>query len=395
MRILMVNPHFPPINSGSGSVTLELSRALRERGHEVCILTVDAERRAAFRDEFDGFDVYRVPARQLGLGRIALNYSLPFAISAGLRKAVNHVLDVVQPDVVHLHGQFWDLNMVAGRGAKTRGVPVVLTVHTVIVNPDPRIAAVLRLADRLVVKRLMSPSVERWTGYDQRVLDYINDRYGVRDAEFLPNPVRTIDLASARPTEVRARLGLESEPIVLSVGHVIAGLRDRVSLVRAFAELLQSVPAAKLVVVGKVNDRTFLDVADALGVRDAVLAVGEIPHSEIHDWLAAAVAECHDLSGIGIGVATIEAMTAGVPVVMVLRDRDIPGVNLADYPGLARLEDDVPSEIAAELRTIIESSDYAREVAATGLRFAADCFSRETVVESALRLYRHVSDSSV
>jgi glycosyltransferase involved in cell wall biosynthesis len=57
MRVLMVNPHFPPMNSGSGTVTLELAKGLQARGHVVEVLSVKLTSRDPRPDEVAGIPV--------------------------------------------------------------------------------------------------------------------------------------------------------------------------------------------------------------------------------------------------------------------------------------------------------------------------------------------------
>src|ERR1035437_4231348 len=128
----MVNPYFWPAVTGSGTVTRQLSNELAAQGHEVFVLTVTHEARAS-EDTLDGFHVLRVPAREVSLGRLAFHYSLPFVTRPGVRRNIAQLVDQVNPDLVHLHGQFWDLCYWAGAAAKKRGMPVVTIVHTVVV----------------------------------------------------------------------------------------------------------------------------------------------------------------------------------------------------------------------------------------------------------------------
>lgn len=390
MRILMVNPHFPPFNSGSGSVTLRLAQGLRNRGEHVAILTVGVGSGAPSIDEVEGLPVHRVPARALSFGRLAFNYRLPFAMRLGIGSAIDEVLEGEAPDVVHLHGQFWDLNILCARAAHRRAIPTVMSVHTAIVNPNPVLNGLVAFFDRQVIRRLILPYVRAWTGYDRRVLEYITSRYRVDRPVFLPNPVESLSLRAAHPARARQRLGVANEPLVLSVGHVIPQLRDRLSLVRAFAILLEEWPSAKLVVAGKLYDTKFLQLGDSLGISDSVIALGEIPYNEIPDLLAAADVECHDLAGIGIGVATIEAMMAGVPVVMVLRQGDIPEVDFSEYPLLARLEEDGPREVAALMSAILGSEDIRASVSRDGQMFAESVFDLQKVAARAEALYHRV-----
>jgi glycosyltransferase involved in cell wall biosynthesis len=369
MKVLMVNPHFWPTATGSATVTRQLSRELVARGHEVTVLTVTPEERVV--DEIlDGFRVVRVPSRGMNVGRLAFNYNLPFITWFGVRDEIGGILDRVKPDIVHLHGQFWDLCQWAGAAAKKRSLPVVLSVHTAIVNDAWALDALAAGIDRAYVRPIAKRIADVWTGYDKRVIDYIESRYGVKDAEFLPNPVEMGMFAGGDGARVRALLDLPNQPIILSVGHVIP-LRNRLPLIRALPEILRSVPDARLVVVGEVYHRDFLDLAETLGVARSVITIGRIPHEEMPDWVAAATVEAHDLHGHGLGVATVEVMS----------------VDLREYPGFPLLPHEDPSAIARELIRLIGDPSARARAAAAGIAICERVFATDVVIRECEHIY--------
>ena len=62
------------------------------------------------------------------------------------------ILDDFDPDVVHQHGQFFDLTWMSAIWARRRKVPAVLTVHTALVHSDRIAGALLWLGDMLLVR---------------------------------------------------------------------------------------------------------------------------------------------------------------------------------------------------------------------------------------------------
>ncbi len=185
----MVNPYFWPAVTGSGTVTRQLSHELAEQGHEVYVLTVDQDGHG-HEERLDGFTVLRVPSRTIHLGGLAFNYALPFATRRGVQRNVNGIIDRVDPDVVHLHGQFWDLCYWVGASARARGIPVVMTVHTVVINDNRVYNSIATTGDRLFVRPLANRVADIWTGYDTRVTDYIRRRYRIDNPVFLPIRLR-------------------------------------------------------------------------------------------------------------------------------------------------------------------------------------------------------------
>jgi glycosyltransferase involved in cell wall biosynthesis len=386
----MVNPYFWPTVTGSGTVTRQLSHELTDRGHTVSILTIDHDGRAR-EDHIDGVAVYRLPSTSVRLGKLAFHYSLPFTTRRGVQRNIDRIIEMVDPDVVHLHGQFWDLCYWAGTSARSRGIPVVMTVHTVVTNDNSFYDKLARAGDRLMVRPLARRLTDVWTGYDRRVTDYIRFRYGIDDPIFVPNPVESsMFTGKGDGYRVRNQIGLGNEPIILSLGHVIP-LRSRVPLVRALPAILEHVPDARVVVVGEVFDREFLHVAERLNVRDRVVPVGRVPHDDVPDWLAAATVEAHVLhgdQGLGLDVSALESMSFGVPTVLAVSSDALPGTDLRNYPGLALLGSSTHGDLARTVVDLIVDPASREQAIVAGRALCADVFSGDVVVDRYLEIYR-------
>lgn len=114
----------------------------------------------------------------------------------------------------------------------------------------------------------------------------------------------------------RERLALPiGAPVVLAVG----GLTDRknpVGLVRAFARLREDLPQARLVFVGDGPLAGAIDAAArGAGVGDAVTRTGVLPNAGVTDWMTAADVVAQVSLVEPLGVAALEAMASGRPVV--------------------------------------------------------------------------------
>lgn len=114
----------------------------------------------------------------------------------------------------------------------------------------------------------------------------------------------------------RERLALPADaPVVLAVG----GLTERknpVGLVRAFTRLRGEHPDARLVFVGDGPLAGAIDAAarDA-GIADAVMRTGVLPNEGVTDWMTASDVVAQVSLVEPLGVAALEAMASGRPVV--------------------------------------------------------------------------------
>lgn len=253
-----------------------------------------------------------------------------------------------QPDLV-LHAQDC---MSARAAARVRdsgsGVPVVRTVHHV----DDFSTQLLMDCQRQAV---LEPDVV--LAVTQVWREILERDYGVA-AGVVPNGVdvgRFRDAPAGRTAELRASVAPDGRPLVLSVGG-IEPRKGSEHLVRALVRMpLEGMPGARPV-LAVVGGHSFQDYR---AYRDAVLAdlpglglelgtdvvlVGTVPEQDMAHWYAAADVLAFPSVKEGFGLAVLEAMSAGVPVVTsdlpvfreyLVHDRDALLVEVGDVAGLA------------------------------------------------------------
>ncbi|GGM05036.1 MULTISPECIES: glycosyltransferase family 4 protein [Micromonospora] len=394
MRIAVVNNFFPPRAGGSSHLSESLARGYAAAGHEVLVLTA-AYQDAPAVEERDGLRIVRLPAFMLPQTRLAVSFDISFTTRPSVLRRVRRLLDDFRPDVIHQHGQFFDLTWVTSLYARKRGVPVLLSVHTRLENPAARYAKVFRGLDATMVKPFMWRSRPRVVVMDVLMQEYIESRYRGAYAGLAPIPVGVDPdwVLGGNGQRVRDRHDLGASPVILSVGHVIP-LRDRVALVEALPEVLAAVPDAKLLICGQVYYDVFAQRARALGVEHAVIAAGKVAKSEIPDYLAAATVESHE-QGIGLGTATLEAMAAGVPVVAPARPDNFPGVELVDGENVLLCPPGDGHGLAARLVRALTDPALAKQVGVNGQALIRAHFSLERVLQRHLAVLTEMAAARV
>lgn len=381
MRIAVVNNFFPPRVGGSAHISDALARHYAAAGHEVLVLTagygggLPLERR-------DGITIARLPSWTLPETRLSFNFDITFALKSRNLGHVFRILDRFRPDVIHQHGQFFDLTWQSGLWARHRHVPTVLTVHTRLESPGRATAAAFRGLDAAVVDpilRFLRPA--RVIALDEFFVEYFRDRYHFDPHRVVQIPIG-IELDRFRqvePVDVRQRFGLGSGPLALSLGHVIP-LRNRMFLIEALPAVLERHPSFKILLIGGVYSWQFLQLANRLRVMHSLVLPGPLPKEEIPGICAGVDFEIHDLQGYGVGISTLEAMAAGTPAIVAVREdlwgRDLP---LSDGDPFVMVPvGDVPA-VARQMCRLIEDPDLRRRVGERGRRFVFDHFDMDRV----------------
>lgn len=189
-------------------------------------------------------------------------------------------------------------------------VPFAVTIHDVSFTRHPEW---FRPRERHR-RNLLTRSAARRAGAVITVSEFskreICELYAVPSAKIRVIPNGLTPRAAAAPS---AR-----EPLVLYTGSIF-NRRRLPDLIAGFARALPSVPAAKLVIAG--DDRTWppqdlLAIAAAHGVRDSVEVRSYVSDKELEALYSRASAFAFLSEYEGFGLTPLEALSAGVPVVV-------------------------------------------------------------------------------
>ncbi|MDP9333392.1 MAG: glycosyltransferase family 4 protein [Actinomycetota bacterium] len=393
MRIVMTNNFFLPRPSGSAHHTAGLARQLAALGHDVLVVTA-AHRGAASEEWSDGYRVVRLPSWTPPPSRLGMNYEIPWTLSPRNLRRLFRLLDEFRPDLVHQGGQFFDLTWMSAIWARRRKVPTVLTVYTALVHSDRIARKILWLGDMVLVRPFLAIGRPTIVVIDTWIDSYVRRRYRVADDRIATvmigvEPDRFVGVDGRK---VRERLSLADRPIVLSIGHVIPLIRDRLALVRAMPHLVEKHPDLVVLVVGHVFDEAFLRLADELGVRSHLMCTGEVARDEVPGFVAAADVEAHDFHYFGLGTSTLEVMAAGVPVVSVVSTDNFPGLELRSGENITIVPENDPKALADAIHQLLDNPELARRVGKGQRRFVVDHFSMDAVTRDYLALYEKVAD---
>jgi glycosyltransferase involved in cell wall biosynthesis len=205
---------------------------------------------------------------------------------------LHSLISQVQPDIIHLHD--WGLTNVL----PFRRQQMVLTVHTTRTTVRKR-----------VPKRV--PRLGRIFAISKAVADDIQHKYGLRQPVVI-NGVRTGDIRC----EVRANGG----PFrIVQIARLDHNCKGQDLLIQAVARIRDQYPTIdiSLDLIGDGESRGYLEgMASEFGLNRVVTFRGTIPRSQIYEELCRYDLLVQASRYEGFGLAVVEAMVAGVPVLV-------------------------------------------------------------------------------
>jgi glycosyltransferase involved in cell wall biosynthesis len=361
----------------------------------VCVVTAQYAD-APQQETRDGYEVFRLPAWKMPELPIAFGYDIRFTLSPTNVRALFKLLGAFRPDVIHQHGQFFDLAYLSCLYAWRRRVPHMTSVHARLEHPNPIYGGLFRVADATIVRGSLALARSNVVVMDKAMERYIRSRYRVPVNRLHGIPVG-VDIdrftAPVGVESVRERYGLDERPVILSVGHVTP-YRNRVALVRAIPHLTGITDDFQVVIVGGIHDKEFLREAGRLGVRELLTLTGPVPKHDVAALLAVSTVEVHDLQRQGLGTASLEAIAAAVPVVSDVDADNFPDTRLLDGEHLLMVPPDDPASLAQTLARLLTDADLRAQLGATGSAFVREHFGIDRIAARHLTAYEVMTAQS-
>jgi len=343
----MVTNTYAPHVGGVARSVVSFSEEFRRRGHRVMVMA----------PMFGGAperepDVIRIRALQNFNGS-------DFSVAVMPPLHVSHAVDAFRPDVIHSHHPFL-LGSTAVRLAKSRGVPLVFTHHTLYERYTHYVpgdsAAMKRFIIRLstnyanLAARVFAPS--------ESVARLLRERDVTVPIKVVPTGVDLPAAPLAAVIALRQRLGIAAEALVAGTVGRLAEEKNLGFLCRALVRFLSADPAAHALIVG---DGPAAEEMRAIFAAAGVAGRAHFTGTLQGEALAAAYAAMDAFAFASLtetqGLVLAEAMGAGVPVVALdasgARDIVREGVNgrllrAADEAGFAAALGEVATGAFAE-----------------------------------------------
>ena len=369
-----------PTYGGSGVVASELGRQLARRGHEVHFITYDVPFRLRGFQERLYFHEVEVPAYPL------------FKHPPYLLALANKMVEVAQSarlDILHVHYAIphatsaYLARQVIEASGDGPAPAVVTTLHgtdITLVGSEPSFAGItafsIQASDGVTA---VSEALKRQT------LETFKVSRDIRVIHNFVDPEDYADLSACW----RGSLAENGELVVAHVSNFRPVKRADV-VVKVFAAACRDMPA-RLALIGDGPDLHKVRAeAERLGVSDKLVFLGQ--QEQIGELLASADVFFLPSLQESFGLAALEAMAAGVPVVAT-RVGGLPElVGDGDGAGGFLYEVDDFDGMAQGLRTLLTDRDLRARVSARARHRALSLFSSEIIVPQYEAFYRDVLD---
>lgn len=363
MRIVLLTGIWPPDVGGPATHGPDFARFLRDRGHDVSVVTMGDEE----------------PSE---------------------RPVPVHVISRARPFVV----RYPQLTFVAARLARTADVVYATATYAAAA------AASTVARRRLVVKLVSDPAYERARRYGlfQGTLEAFQDGGGGARTHLLER-LRTASLRKASRIVVpssylaeiagswgldRTRIDVVTNPAPppaevraadLAPGtFVFVGRLTEQKALPVLLEALASVPGARLDVLGDGPERPSLDAAVAArGLGDRVRFLGAVPREQVLEHLAGARAAVLSSAWENLPHAAVEALAVGTPVISTAVG-GVPEVVHDGRNGLLVPPND-PGALAEALRAVLVDDELRDRLASEAKRSVA-AIGREATYERLERI---------
>ncbi len=363
---------------GSGVVATETALRFARAGHDVHFISNRVPFRLVDRSDANVW-VHQVETLAYPL------FDAPLTTLAEASRLAE-VIETYGVDVVHAHYAVPHATaaILARDMVTTHRPAVVTTLH----GTDVTLVGLDRAYLRATRHAIQRSDVVTAVSHHLRQQTY--DVLGVEcPIQAIPN---TVDATRFRPgvdMDVRRRFARDDEALLLHVSN-FRPVKRTCDVVRILAEVNAHVPA-RLVMVGDGPEQPKASaLARDLGVGDRVTFLGAFPTVEAIMRSADVFLLPSSLEAFGL--AALEAMASGVPVVATSVG-GIPEVVEDGVSGFLREPKDVPA-LAGAVRTLLQDDALHARMAAAGRERAVTTFAEENVTHMYAEVYEAARNAS-
>ena len=331
MRVGIFTDTYPPYINGVSTSIKMLEKALKQKGHQVFIVTVNPNN---MKYEYeDNGRIIRIPGIPTGIYDYRLTGIYPIRV---LNKIKSWKLDVI-----HSHTEF-GVGTFARIVAKQFNIPLVHTYHTMYEDYTHYIThghfdKSSKKLTEYFTKFYCDKTATELIVPSQKTYALFKEKYKVdRTVHIVPTGI-DVDrfhrdkLDTKKINDLKKKLNLKGSKVIIYVGRLAQEKRVDI-LIDVHAALVKKYNV-KLLIVGSGPDlESYKKLAKRYKLNDSIIFTGAIPWEEVPYYYAVsdifATASVSETQGLTV----IEAMASGLPVVAA-HDQAFDGVVIDDLNG--------------------------------------------------------------
>ncbi|MDK2781480.1 MAG: hypothetical protein PWR13_508 [Archaeoglobi archaeon] len=377
MRVALVSDWYYPKIGGVASHMHELAIRLKERSHDVAVVT--NERQIGKEEELKerGIELIKVPG--------FLAPGLDVNLSYSLKSSMDLVEFLEGVDVVHSHHAFTPLALKALDAGRKLRVAAILTTHSISFAYDSTFWKLLGFS--IPIFRYYLDRAHRIIAVSRAAKAFI-EHFTSSPISVIPNGVNTEKFFPAKDKEeLKEKFGIKGD-VVLYVGRMSYRKGAHV-LLNAFS----SIQDATLVMVGTGEMLPFLRAqAKMLGIEKRVIFTGYVDEERLSEiYRMADIFVLPSITSEAFGVVLLEAMASGVPVIA----SDTGGIReiLAESGAGLLVTPENELELRKAIKKLLKSPNLRERYAERGRELAERKYSWEVIVPRIEELYKEIFSS--
>jgi glycosyltransferase involved in cell wall biosynthesis len=290
----------------------------------------------------------------------------------------------------------FDLGFSAVLMKRRHEIPMVITLHTMIRHSRGIYNMILYPADRVFLRHAIVKRAERLICPDVNMEKYAEEAFAGSRRVLVPYGVSMPEGPDdGALQDLRNRYQLNGKRVILSLGHVIE-LRDRREVIRALPSILRAIPNVAVLIVGAESTDKPRRLAKELGVEDAVIFAGPVPHRQVKNYLALAELEMHFFhqdarEHTSLGIASLEAMAAGKVILAWANENTYGRGILKDGSNIVFVDPNEPARLAETVIDLLLDDQRRRAIGEKASQTIKENFSWESVCSKTLDVYKEAS----
>ncbi|WP_048159748.1 glycosyltransferase family 4 protein [Thermococcus barophilus] len=374
LKIALASDWFFPSTGGIEHHIHDLAKNLVEQGHDVHIIT----RLGEYPDNTLPYTVHRFK------GRITVD-SFHVSIGVDLLKRVNELYKKEHFDITHGHSIYSPIAVgVSNLSSGIRGVPSIITNHSFLGNSILNPTYILLLQTSL---RKIDGFIAVSNAVKKDLENILRGSLRNRPIYVVPNG---IDTNFWRPVEDKeewkSKMGLDGGIVITTTSRLTK--RKRVNVIPKLAkEIIEKyrIEDIKFVIIGDGPEkRRIKELIKAYHIQDKVLMVGKQPREKVREYLWASDIYLSPAIYEAFGIAALEALSCGVPVVA----NNHGGISEIVRHGVTGLISEDDMELLENVLYLLNNIELVEKMGKNARKIVKEEFTWEKIAKEIVEIYK-------